>query len=88
MDTHVGATLPAAMRQSPRDGGAAYVITLVENGAAVATATQAHSFTLRAQRAGAMANDRCGDLTLEHTGARSISNGAAVATLASCFKGG
>lgn len=87
MDTHVGATLPTALSQSPREGSAAYTITLVEDGAAVAAATEAHRYTLRAVRAGAMADDRCGDLDLAHTGARALHNAAATAALADCFRG-
>lgn len=88
MDTHVGATLPPALAQSPREGAAAYTLTLVEAGKAVGTATQAHTYTLRAVRAGAMAGDRCGDLELAHTGARSLLNASANAVLADCFRGG
>ena len=88
MDTHVGATLPPALTQSPREGSPAYTLTLVENGQAVGVATQAHTYTLRAVRAGAMAADRCGDLELDHTGARALRNAAANAVLADCFRGG
>lgn len=90
MDTHVGAQLPASMNQSPHDGAAAYTITLIENGAAVtaATATSTHTYTLRAVRTGIMANDRCGDLQLTHTGARSIVGSDTGTTLAACFPGG
>lgn len=90
MDTHVGAQLPAGLRQSPREGAAAYTITLIENGTAVGTATtvSTHTYTLRAVRTGTMANDRCGDLELTHTGARSIVSGGTGATLAGCFPGG
>lgn len=88
MDTHVGATLPDSLRHSPREGASAYDITLIEGGAAVGTATEAHNFTLRAVRAGGMADDRCGDLELAHTGARSLVNASGGATLATCFRGG
>jgi type IV pilus assembly protein PilE len=88
MDTHVGATLPTALSQSPREGSAAYTITLIEGGAAVTTATEAHGYTLRAVRTGAMADDRCGDLNLAHTGARALHEAAPTAALADCFRGG
>lgn len=88
MDTHVGATLPAALARSPREGAAAYTLTLIEDGQPVATATQAHGYTLRAVRAGAMAGDRCGDLELSHTGGRALQNAATNAVLADCFRGG
>jgi type IV pilus assembly protein PilE len=54
----------------------------------VGVATQAHTYTLRAVRAGGMAADRCGDLELDHTGARALRNAAANAVLADCFHGG
>lgn len=88
MDTHVGATLPANLNQSPREGPAAYTITLIEGGAAVTTATEAHSYTLRAVRTGSMADDRCGDLDLAHTGARALHDAATTAALTDCFRGG
>jgi type IV pilus assembly protein PilE len=89
-DTHAGATLPAEFSRSPRDGGAAasYNIQLIENNATVKVATIAHAYTLRAVRAGNMANDRCGDLQITHTGARSLVSAAANTQLAGCFKGG
>src|SRR5690606_24611455 len=59
MDTHVGASLPAALSSSPREGAAAYTIQLFENNTAVAAAAQAHTYTLRATRTGAMTGDRC-----------------------------
>jgi type IV pilus assembly protein PilE len=86
-DTFVGAALPAALARSPREGAAAYNIGLVEDGEIVDTATDATSYTLRATRANTMANDRCGDLTVTHTGARAISNNAAGTTATECFKG-
>ncbi len=88
MDTHAGASLPAALGQSPREGAAAYTITLIEDDKAVGTATAAHAYTLRAVRTGAMAGDRCGDLELAHTGARRLVGVGAGATLADCFRGG
>lgn len=88
METHVGARLPDGLGRSPNEGPAAYTIALFENGVAVGTATQAHSFTLRAVRANAMAADRCGDLELSHNGARRLVGAEAGASLAQCFKGG
>lgn len=86
-DTFVGAALPAGLAQSPREGAAAYTIALVENNAVVATATAASTYTLRATRSNSMAGDRCGDLTVTQTGARSIANNTAGTSLATCFKG-
>lgn len=88
MDTHVGASLPAALSSSPREGAPAYTIQLFENNTAVATATQAHTYSLRATRTGAMTGDRCGDLELANTGARRLVNAGSGATLADCFRGG
>lgn len=87
-DTFEGAELPDALTRSPRDGGsAAYTISLVEGSDLVDTATEATTYTLRATRAGSMSGDRCGDLTLTHTGARSISGNASGSSLTDCFKG-
>ncbi|QHE86833.1 type IV pilin protein [Hydrogenophaga sp. BPS33] len=87
-DTFEEATLPADLARSPRDGAApAYTISLVENGSLVNKSEAATTYTLRATRTGAMTNDRCGDLTTTHTGARAISNNAAGSTLADCFRG-
>lgn len=88
MDTHVGARLPATLSSSPREGAAAYTVQLFENNQPVTTATQAHAYTLRATRSGAMAGDRCGDLELTNTGARTLVNAGTGATLADCFRGG
>jgi type IV pilus assembly protein PilE len=90
MDTHVDASLPASLNRTPRegDGPAAYNIQLIENNRAVTTATQAHIYTLRATRTGAMTGDRCGDLQLTNTGARTLISAGAGATLADCFRGG
>ncbi len=89
-DTHVGAQLPQEMSVSPRGNplDAAYFIVLTENGQPVGAATIAHAYTLRAVRVGTMANDRCGDLELTHTGARTLVNATPGARLADCFKGG
>lgn len=87
-DTFEAAELPAGLTQSPREGAAiAYTISLVEGGVLVDESTEATSYTLRATRAAAMGNDRCGDLEVTHTGARTISNNAEGSTLAECFKG-
>lgn len=88
MDTHVGAGLPTALSSSPREGAPAYTIQLFENNTAVTTAAQAHTYSLRATRTGAMSGDRCGDLELTNTGARRLVNAGSGATLADCFRGG
>lgn len=88
-DTHAGAVLPAAFRTSPHDAGhaASYQIQLIEDGTAVNPATVAHTYTLRATRWGNMANDRCGDLQITHTGRRELIGAAPNTRLADCFKG-
>lgn len=86
-DTFKDAALPAGLKSSPREGSAAYTIDLIESGAVVAKSTETSSYTLRATRTGSMSGDRCGDLTITHTGARSISNNKSGTTLADCFKG-
>jgi type IV pilus assembly protein PilE len=59
------ATAALPVQQIPRDGTARYTIAV--------TAINANSFSLSATATGAQANDRCGNLTLQHTGARSSS---------------
>lgn len=59
-------TLPAGLTQVPASGATRYRISLLPT----STATR---FTLQAQAVGAMANDRCGNLLLDHTGLRSFS---------------
>lgn len=90
MDTHVGASLPTSLSSTPREGAAAYTIQLFENNAAVSTTTalSTHTYTLRATRTGTMTGDRCGDLQLTNTGARTLLNASSGATLADCFRGG
>jgi len=67
----VVATLLAAQpfSQSPRlgEGNAAYTITVA--------APDANSYTLTATRTGSATGDRCGNLTLSHTGLKSIAAG-------------
>ena len=82
-DTFVGAVLPAALTQSPKQGNAAYTIALGTGGNAPTVST----FTLTATRTGTMAGDRCGNLTTTQTGLRQIVDYATGATLADCFKG-
>lgn len=88
-DTYAGATLPAALQQSPRpgDGAAAYQIRLVEGNNRLTVATAAQTFTLIAVRTGTMAGDRCGDLLVADTGATLLIGAQAGQTLAGCFRG-
>ena len=55
------------VQQIPRQGTARYTIAV--------TAINANSFTLVATATGTQANDRCGNLTLEHTGERRSKEG-------------
>lgn len=60
-----GAAMAMAIAiQVPATGAARYNITLSN--------VNRSSFTLRATRAGTMANDACGDFTLTHTGAQGL----------------
>jgi len=64
--------------QSPTDGSAAaYNLTI--NAATAAT------YTLLATRAGSQATDRCGDLRLQHSGAKEIINQDAGVTADDCW---
>lgn len=45
----------------------------------------ASTYTINATRAGAQANDKCGTLTLTHTGARGVSSAATGITAADCW---
>lgn len=72
--------LPGALQVSPRlgSGTTAYNIQLSN--------VTASTFTLTAARTGSMANDRCGDLSVTHTGVKLLSNNASGTTVAECFK--
>lgn len=86
-DSYVGAALPASLSRSPTTGAASYNIQLVEGGNPVAASTQANTYTLQATRAGSMAGDRCGDLTLDQSGTRTIVNNGSGTSLEECFRG-
>jgi type IV pilus assembly protein PilE len=60
------ATLLAAQpfAKSPREGGAAYNITVAS--------TTANDYTLTATRTGTMTGDACGNFTLDNTGNKSV----------------
>ena len=73
------ADFPTALKKSPKDGGPAdgyYAITL---------ATAANTFTLTAtpQTTGGQDKDKCGGLTLAHTGAKGVLGTGA--TVAQCW---
>lgn len=65
--------------QSPESGTANYTI------AATGTPT-ANSFTLRATRTGSMTGDRCGNLEISSTGARTLNGNASGTTVADCWR--
>lgn len=69
-----GDTLTLPLAKSPMDGTAKYTI------AVAATAT---TFTLTATRAGSMASDACGNLTLTNLGVKSNASGSL--TAAECW---
>lgn len=58
---YLNAPLPAALQRSPASGNIIYNIAVVSN---------AGTYTLTATPTGPMANDGCGNLTLDNTGQR------------------
>jgi type IV pilus assembly protein PilE len=65
--TSAGSTLPSVfLTKVPENGAAYYTIT--------SSSASANAFTLRASRAGLMANDGCGDFTLDETGSLAITD--------------
>ena len=75
-----GASLPDVLTRVPATGPAVYRLTL-----AVDT-SQPQRFTLTATPTGAMQGDRCGTLSVDQTGRRTISNNAADTLPSDCFK--
>ncbi|TAK76205.1 MAG: type IV pilin protein [Aquabacterium sp.] len=69
----------------PREGGAAYyTITLTNrDGSSGPTATE---YLITATRTGAMANDECGNFTIDQLGVKNIVNASASKTAADCWK--
>lgn len=69
----------------PRDGGPAYyVITLTST--AGGGAPTANEYLLTATRTGSMANDKCGNFTINHLGVKNITEAASGKTAADCWK--
>jgi len=68
-NTYVGFTLPTT--QSPRETGATARYSLALSPAATAT-----TFTIAATAQGTQANDRCGNLSISNTGAKTKSGSA------------
>lgn len=68
--------LPASLQASPRSGAAAYTLSI--------SAVDQGSFTLTATATGVQTNDRCGNFTLTHTGARGV--GAQGASVQDCWR--
>ena len=71
--------LPPALRQSPKSGSANYNIV-------VFAADTPPSYSLRATRAGSMASDKCGTLTLNSQGAKAIVDQTTGVNVADCWK--
>jgi type IV pilus assembly protein PilE len=63
---------------SPVDGGTAYYDLTID-------AATASTYTLNATPAGVQANDKCGTLTLTHTGVKGIAGAASGVTVADCW---
>lgn len=75
-----GASLPDVLTRVPATGPAVYRLTLAVD------ASQPQRFTLTATPTGAMQEDRCGTLSVDQTGRRTISNNAADTLPSDCFK--
>ena len=71
------------LNRSPKGAGPVlYNIAYVTAGASAPSVTQ---FWLQATRAGAMANDRCGNFFVSHTGIKGLANNAAGTDVPSCW---
>jgi len=77
-DTYEDATLPDSIK-SPKEGSASYELSVTSD---------ASTFTVTATRreGGNMANDKCGDLSVDQAGKKTITNETASDTSA-CFRG-
>jgi type IV pilus assembly protein PilE len=75
-DTFAGASLPAALAKSPKEGNASYTIA-VSN-------TSTSAFTLTASPTGTMSGDKCGTLAINQSGTPTQTS--ATASVADCFK--
>ena len=64
--------------EAPKEGATKFYDLAFENGT-----TNTSAYTLQAAPKGAMANDKCGTMTLAHTGAKGQDAGA---TLAECWR--
>lgn len=62
-NTYVGYTIPAALANSPRDGTPLYAISLT-------AAATANAYTLQAVPSGDQVYDKCGNLGINQSGAR------------------
>ena len=71
--TAVADLFPSSLKQSPRDGGGAYTITV--------SAAAARTYTITATRnsPGSMVSDKCGDFQITNTGVKSNVNYSASA---------
>jgi type IV pilus assembly protein PilE len=71
-------SLPAGLREAPKDGTTKYYYIRLE-------AVTANSFTLRAVRKGAQASDKCGDFTVTNAGVKGLTSNASSMTVDSCW---
>ncbi len=71
IDNTAGGLFAAQFGVAPlaSEGPAAYVITV-----SVPAAAAGNAYTLTATRTGAMANDRCGNFTVTHTGRKAVAS--------------
>jgi type IV pilus assembly protein PilE len=71
-------SLPAGLRESPKDGSTKYYLIRLES---VGT----NNFTLRAVRKGAMATDKCGDFTITNAGVKNLTSNSSGMTVDTCW---
>lgn len=81
-----GDTRPALpFTQSPKDGTTAFY-NIAFNEGTLTAAERRSRFTLTATPTGPMTGDRCGTLTLTHTGIKGILNAASGVTANQCWR--
>jgi type IV pilus assembly protein PilE len=77
--TEVIGSISLPRTQTPDTGNATFLITLTD------ASTDANSFLLVATRTGGMSGDACGDFTINHLGAKGLTNQAVGSTIAECW---
>lgn len=75
-DTYAGAVLPPALSRSPANGTQLYSIVL-------AAGANRSTYTLQAVPQGVMSNDKCGTMSIDSSGRKTVTGTASVAE---CWK--